>query len=61
MFINFLRMINTDRNISEFWWIVSKTYNFKMNSFFGFVTLLVYYITDVNNIKTQQVLVNVLT
>jgi hypothetical protein len=50
MFCISLKMIKLDHNMSELWQIVCKKYNFN-SAFVGFIVLIVYICTDLNNFK----------
>jgi hypothetical protein len=42
MFSNSMKMIKTDRNMSELWQIVCKKYYFNISAYVGFIVWIVY-------------------
>ena len=42
MFSNSLRMIRSDRNVSELWQIVGKKYSFNISAFVGIIVWIVH-------------------
>jgi hypothetical protein len=56
MFINSLKMIKIDRNMSQSWQIVCKIHNFNISAFVGFIVWIVYRCTDMSNFNVDEAL-----